>query len=294
MFRKVMNVLRARGLSGLIAAILLRLNLAPPMRAVSFLEIAKLLQGKSGMEIGGLSQVFTAQGILPVYPVVGNLDNCNFGDRTVWEGNIREGMTFEFDRNKPAGRQFIAEATAMDAIPSANYDFVLSSHVLEHSANPVLALTEWIRLLKQDGLLVLLLPHKDGTFDHRRPVTSLQHLIDDFNAGMGEDDMTHMAEIMELHDLARDPEAGTREQFKARSEHNLENRCFHHHVFDTRLAVELVDHMGLQILAVEAIPPMHILVVARKIGPGSVADNAAYRSGSASCCRNSPFPTDRR
>jgi ubiquinone/menaquinone biosynthesis C-methylase UbiE len=80
--------------------------------------------------------------------------------------------------------QHIVEATAMARFATASYDFVLASHVLEHIANPILALCEWKRLLKDRGVLVLLLPHKDKTFDHRRPVTTLEHLIADFKAGM--------------------------------------------------------------------------------------------------------------
>lgn len=274
------------------SAVFFRLAHLLPMRAESFHNLESSLRGKNGIEIGGPSQVFTAKGLFPVYPIAGHLDNCNFGGTTVWEGDINEGQTFQFDRNKPAGRQFIVEATAMESIPSASYDFVLSSHALEHTANPILALSEWIRLLKDQGTLVLLLPHKDGTFDHRRPVTTMQHLIADFNAGMAEDDLTHMPEIMALHDLARDPEAGDLAAFKARSERNFENRCFHHHVFDTHLAVSLVDHMGLQIRAVEAIRPMHILIVAKKKVGGESSDNSAYVGELAPYRRASPFSSD--
>jgi SAM-dependent methyltransferase len=292
MIKKILNILRTRGISGLMSAVYFRLCNLLPVRAASFHDIESLLRGRNGIEIGGPSQVFTAKGIFPVYPIAGRLDNCNFGGTTVWEGDIKEGQTFRFDRNKPEGRQYIVEATAMECIPSASYDFVLSSHALEHTANPILALSEWIRLLKVHGTLVLLLPHKDGTFDHRRPVTTMQHLVADFKAGMAEDDLTHMPEILALHDLERDPEAGDHAAFKVRSARNFENRCFHHHVFDTRLAVTLVDHMGLQILAVEAIRPMHILVVAQKPAGDVLPDNSALLSESAQYRRVSPFASD--
>ena len=264
-----------------------------PIRAKSFCNFESSLRGKNGIEIGGPSQVFTAKGIFPVYPIADHLDNCNFGGKTVWEGDIKEGQTFQFDHNKPAGKQYIAEATAMEYIPAASYDFVLSSHALEHIANPILALSEWIRLLKDHGLLVLLLPHRDGTFDHLRPVTTMQHLISDFEAGRAEDDLTHMPEIFALHDLERDPKAGDSVAFKARSERNFENRCFHHHVFDTHLATNLVDHMGLQIRTAEAIRPMHILVLAQKVRRGALVDNSAFTGESAQYRLCSPFLSDR-
>ncbi len=292
MIQKITTILRTRGVAGLMSATLSRLRHLLPVRARSFRNVAGLLRGRNGMEIGGPSRIFTSRGIFPVYPIAGRLDNCNFGGKTVWEGDIEEGQTFRFDRNKPAGRQYVGEATAMECIPSASYDFVLSSHVLEHTANPILALSEWVRLLKDQGTLVLVLPHREGTFDHRRPVTTLQHLIADFNTGMTEDDLTHMPEIMALHDLERDPQAGDPLAFRARSERNFENRCFHHHVFDTQLAVGLVDHMGLQIRAVEAIRPMHILIVAQKTADGALPVNAAYLGGLAQYRRTSPFSSD--
>ena len=196
MLKKIIHVLRTKGISGLMSAVYFRLSRLLPVHAKSFHEIESLLHGKNGIEIGGPSQIFTNKGLFPVYPIAGHLDNCNFGGKTVWEGGINEGQTFLFDRHKPAGRQYIVEATAMAGIPSASYDFVLSSHALEHTANPILALSEWIRILKEQGTLVLLLPHKDGTFDHRRPVTTMQHLIADFDSGMAEDDLTHMPEII--------------------------------------------------------------------------------------------------
>jgi hypothetical protein len=113
-------------------------------------------------------------------------------------------------------------------------------------------------------MLILIFPHKDGTFDHRRPVTSLNHLLGDFANNTAEDDMTHLTEVLELHDFDRSPGVGSIEEFRRRSMLNLENRCLHHHVFDTHLAVEVVNHMGLQLGAVELFHPFHIAVTARK------------------------------
>lgn len=261
--------------------------------AESFQLCGEMFGGKRGVEIGGPSRLFSKNGIFPVYPIVAQLDNCNFGNRTVWEGDIEPGLTFKFSPDKPKGRQYIAEATAMGCMASEAYDFVISSHVLEHTANPILALSEWLRLLKDHGSLAMILPHKDGTFDHRCPVTTLEHLIADFNAGAAENDLTHMPEIMALHDLERDAEAGDLVAFKARSLLNFDNRCFHHHVFDTQLAVSLVDYMGVKICAVETIQPMHIVIIAKKMKTGEQPDNAAFMCESAQFHNASPFPSDR-
>ncbi|HET9448118.1 MAG TPA: hypothetical protein VFO35_17765, partial [Steroidobacteraceae bacterium] len=108
-----------------------------------------------------------------------------------------------------------------------------------------------------------------------------------------ERDLTHLEEILELHDLERDPQAGDPAAFAERSKHNYENRCLHHHVFDTRLAVALVDHARLQILAVEPFRPYHIVVIAKKLRPGQAPDNEKFIGVNRIPCWSSPFPSDR-
>ena len=72
-----------------------------------------------------------------------------------------------------------------DAIPRPNesQDFVVSSHVLEHFPNPIKALLEWDRLLRPGGVIFMIVPHKDRTFDRENARTPLQHLIDDYVKG---------------------------------------------------------------------------------------------------------------
>jgi SAM-dependent methyltransferase len=227
-----------------------------------------------------------------VYPLAGSLDNCNFAACTRWEGAVAEGATFVYDRRRPPGRQYVAEASSLSSIASASYDFALSSHMLEHSANPLKVLAEILRTLKDDGALVLILPHGQGTFDHRRPVTRLAHLLEDARADRGEDDMTHFEEIIALHDLSLDPPAGTPEQFRTRSLKNPENRCFHQHVFDTQLVVEVLDQIGMQLLGVETMAPAHIIAVARKLPTGRAPDNGSFRLPGAPWRAASVFSRD--
>ncbi len=255
-------------------------------------DLRQLFKGKKGLELGGPSWPFGMDGQFPVYRIADCLDNCNFFRQTIWEGEIREGATFRFNPRRPGGHQYILEATELTTIYSETYDFALSSHMLEHTANPVKAITEWLRVLKPGGTLFLVVPHKDGTFDHRRPITALQHLIEDFERDTSETDLTHLPEILSLHDLAMDPPAGTLEQFTERSLKNLENRCLHHHVFDTQLVVELIDHIGLQIRAVEVTLPYNIFMIAQKLTSGQKPDNGPFLASDAAYRRLSPFRSD--
>jgi len=56
-----------------------------------------------------------------------------------------------------------------------SFDFVISSHVLEHFYNPVNALKEWARVASQ--YICIIVPHKERTFDKGRPLTLYEELL---------------------------------------------------------------------------------------------------------------------
>lgn len=290
MLRTVSSHLKRHGLLATARAVGRRV-LPRPIR--TFASFTPMFRERLGFEIGGPSPIFEQRGLFPIYPLARRIDNALFASDTVW-AQTAEGATFRFDRRREPGYQHFVEARDLTGIPSSAYDFVLSSHALEHVANPLLALESWKRVLKPNGAFLIVLPHKDGAFDHRRPVTSLEHLVEDFERNTPESDLTHLDEIVRLHDLSLDPGDCTLEEFKARSQKNVENRCLHHHVFDTELAVRVVDQAGFQVRAVELARPMHIFVLAQKL-PGRVAPaNQAFLDPRAEHFRSSPFPSDRR
>jgi SAM-dependent methyltransferase len=289
--KKIYEKLKTAGVKGLVYA---GKNYFAPYRLRDYSKFKSSFQSKVGLEIGGPSKrMFGRQGHIPIYPIAKRIDNCNFCRNTVWEGDIDEGDSFVFNKGAAPGTQYICEASNLGSVKDYSYDFILSSHCVEHLANPLKAITEWVRVLKQDGLLVLIIPHKDGTFDHRRLVTSLEHLVSDLVSDTDEGDLTHLAEILRFHDLERDPGAGDFKSFQERSNSNLENRCLHHHVFDTSLVVDVVDFVRLQILTVEPFCPFHVAIVARKMIPNQMVCNKKYQGADARHCWSSPFPSDR-
>jgi SAM-dependent methyltransferase len=220
------------------------------------------VEGRVGLEIGGPSSVFRDDGALPLYRYLKALDNCVYSVETIWEGKRAEGLTFSYHTLKENGFNFIREATDLQGIADHRYDFVLSSHSLEHTANPVKALKEWVRVVKPGGALVILLPDYRKTFDHRRRPTPLSHMLDDYNLGKDESDLTHLDEILEFHDLSRDRVAGSKDAFRERSLRNLENRCLHHHVFDALNSRQLLEATGLRVESLEIARPFHIVILA--------------------------------
>jgi SAM-dependent methyltransferase len=221
------------------------------------------LFNKVGLEVGGPSGIF--KNTIPVYRVAKRIDGCNFSNNTVWESTIKEGETYNYFKRKKPGHQYILDASNLSSISDEQYDFILSCHSLEHMANPLKAFSEFLRVIKPNGHVALILPNREVTFDHARPVTTMDHLISDYENDVQEDDLTHLDEILKLHDLSKDPEAGDLNNFRERSLKNIENRCLHHHVFDEKLIAEIFDRFGLELKTMKTINSMNITAFGRKL-----------------------------
>ena len=53
------------------------------------------------------------------------------------------------------------DAQYLNSIKDSEFDFVYSSHTLEHMVDPEISLKNWWRVLKSGGYLILYLPHRD-------------------------------------------------------------------------------------------------------------------------------------
>jgi len=251
-------------------------------------ELRSPVAGLDVLEIGGPSGVFGAGGAVQVYGAAAKVDCVQWSAQTVWHGGQVEGP-FVVD-GTPLGRMWITEDPDLGPIADGAYGAVVSSHVIEHLANPLRALDAW-RRVSGDGLLVVVAPHKEGTFDHRRPVTTLEHMIADREDGTGEDDLTHLDETLALHDRSRDAEGPDPEAWAAKRRDNAAWHVLHHHVFTTRSLLELLDHAGVQVLAAQARPPHDVYVLGRFVS-GTPA-NGTFLGKGAEVLRTSPFRIDR-
>jgi SAM-dependent methyltransferase len=63
------------------------------------------------------------------------------------------------------------DATDMDGIKDEAFDYVYSSHALEHLDFPGIAMNNWFRILKSGGYLLIFLPHRDR-YERRRTLPS--------------------------------------------------------------------------------------------------------------------------
>jgi SAM-dependent methyltransferase len=126
----------------------------------------KYLKGLRGIEIGGSSynNFFL------------NTINIDYADHDVNPMQYKCGEVLKVD--------IISEG---DDLPFKDniFDFVLTSHVLEHIWDPIKALNEWIRVIKPNGYIFMIIPHKERTFDKPRQRTALNELIKRHRGGGG-------------------------------------------------------------------------------------------------------------
>lgn len=289
--RKVIRVLingfRYIGVRGILSGIYR--HILHPV-SPNFKRIEPHCRGKQGLEVGGPTRYFSRGHYLPIYTVAAGLDNCNFSSETIWEGKIEEQGSIYFDGSRRLGTQYVREAGDLKSISDDKYDFLVSSHVLEHTANPIMVMNQWMRVLKPGGYLVLIVPHRDMTFDRVRPITPLPHLIADFDAGMGEDDLTHIDDYVKYNVANMDKDA---ESNISRLKDNYKLRTMHHHVFDTQLVVELLNFTEFEIDVVSSLKPNSILCSGVKSEKSKVINNTAYLQENAAFRSESPYPSDR-
>lgn len=196
----------------------------------------------SGVEVGGPSYLFNSN----IYDVMKECDGINFSHNTVWWNDGGNGYLINGIQK---GQIIISDVTDLKQIADEKYDFCISSNILEHTANPIKALYEMKRIIKKKGYVLTVVPNKDTCFDHRRNITSFIHLLDDYKKDVDEKDMTHIDEIINKHDYQMDDGITSKHEFIERSEHNFENRCLHHHVFDENLLRLIYRYLGLEILS---------------------------------------------
>ena len=99
-------------------------------------------------------------------------------------GDVRdaESLTTYFAGQQSPFDGFL-NAQTFAGIPDGSQDFVISAHVIEHLEDPIGAVLAALRILKPDGVLVLVVPDRRRTFDRLRPGTPLQHLVQDHSDG---------------------------------------------------------------------------------------------------------------
>lgn len=207
---------------------------------MSFELVIESLKGKTGIEFGGPTELFSNPGYrMPLYQHVfldgGNITSDNY---------FQSGFSSNFLYGTKLGKQFDVDCTnEMHLRKLKKYDFIVTSHAIEHFANPIKTLKSWEKyVLNPGGYILSIIPDREFCFDRKRPLTKIEHLICDYVEDIGEDDKTHIEEQKELHDWSY----GGHVNFYELCEINYLTRVVHHHTFDVKLVEDMFSYAGFE------------------------------------------------
>jgi SAM-dependent methyltransferase len=136
--------------------------------------VTAYLRGLQGVEIGAGSHN-------PFYLDALNVDRYH-DDQTVYK---------QLERRLSGGAARVDVVAHGDDLPFAadSYDFVFSSHLIEHFPDPIKALHEWVRVARR--YVVAVVPHHDRTPDVDRPLTSVEELVRRHHEGFCSEEDKH-------------------------------------------------------------------------------------------------------
>ena len=82
-------------------------------------------------------------------------------------------------------------------------DFIINSHMIEHTEDPIATLGNWLRVLRPGGVLYLVVPDMRKSFDRRRQPTDFAHLLADHQQGPAVSRQAHYLEWAGLVERCR-------------------------------------------------------------------------------------------
>jgi SAM-dependent methyltransferase len=168
----------------------------------------------------------------------------------------------------------IADASSIP-VGNEEFDFLISSHCLEHVPNTLRTLKEWARVIRPGGTLFLVLPHGDRTLDRYRAKTTLEHHIHDLERlGEAKSDPSHFEEMKNGWLMNPDPFEEQKKLYEKEwgapvwdFDFRVENDVLHYHVWTQSEMVDIIRYLGFDILYVADYlkeRPDSFIVVSRK------------------------------
>ena len=184
-------------------------------------EVYQTLSGK-GLEIGA----FEHPAELPNSCEVKYFDRISTDDARTLFPEVDYASLNPIDYNGDLDRDGLTQ------FQSDSFDFVIINHVLEHVLNPIHAIRECFRILKNNGSLVISIPDKRFTFDRDRKLTDWGELFDRFQNKVRDPRIEDYEEIFQLHPNLKGKEISKKEKISFLNE--CKERREHLNVWDSK------------------------------------------------------------
>jgi SAM-dependent methyltransferase len=190
-------------------------------------DILNIIDRFEAIEIGGPTPLFQNNNI---YNKLKSIDGINM------KNNMWQHVSDEFICYNKKGIQYIGDCIEENLYNNIEkkYDIVLNSHQIEHVANPLKYLYLLEKIIKKDSYMLSIIPYKNAFWDKTRNFTSLEHLLEDYENDINENDLTHLKENIDT---------GWFEQESAKNNayDNFNTRILHHHCFDMLLVKQMFE-----------------------------------------------------
>ena len=135
-----------------------------------------------GIEIGALHQPLAA----PPQAHVHYLDRMTTPDLRREYPELAEYDLTEVD--------IVDNGETLATVAGESQSFIVANHFLEHTEDPVGTIETHLSKLKPGGVLFYAVPDKRFTFDFRRRVTTIEHMVADHEEGPGRSRPEHFRE----------------------------------------------------------------------------------------------------
>jgi SAM-dependent methyltransferase len=186
-------------------------------------NIAQMYLKGAGIEIGGLNSPLK----------VPARANVKYVDRLPLP-MLREQFP-ELAGRKLVDVQIVDDGETLTSIAGSSLDFVIANHFIEHCENPLGAIKNMLRVLKNQGIIYISIPDKRFTFDVDREITSTEHIIRDYEHGPAHSKKGHFEEWARVVDKV--PEESVEENVRSLLKSNA---SIHYHVWTQTEILEML------------------------------------------------------
>lgn len=250
---------------------------APPVYFDARRELAARYLFGHGLEIGPLHQPL----VMPAYVTVSYVDRLKVADlRREYPELAAWNLT---------GPDVLDDGEMLSTIEPGSQDFIVANHFLEHCENPIGTIENHLGKIRPGGILFYAVPDKRFTFDHPRRLTSLEHMIADYEQGPQASRSAHFddwARLVEFKGNETDAETIARARALERAGHSI-----HMHVwtqaeflqlilaarerFDDAFEIEAAARQQIEFVVVlrknGPLPPPHVCGAGAEVAPAAVA-----------------------
>jgi len=240
-------------------------------------EFAQRFLAGSGLEIGALHLPLKT----PAAARVRYVDRMSVDDLRAEYAELAEWDLTPVD--------VIDNGELLTTIPEASEVFIVANHFLEHSEDPIRTIETHLGKLRPGGVLFYAVPDKRYTFDSRRPLTPLEHIVADHEQGAERSRAEHYDEWTRLVIDGEAPdgsEGAPFEEWAATRARELEREAYsiHMHVWTQAEFLAMILHCREQFeegfdIEAAARQGIEFIVVLRKAGQPSVPPGLAPGQG---------------